>query len=195
MRWVLPVVLASGLIPGIAPNGYGQEPADLQHVFIGLQNPETSDKAAAQLRSAAKDHPAVRQFLADNLPQLIRNSGPGPVRLNAVRLAGDFKIQEAVPALLEELGDEHTTGGTVTMAEALRLDNDPPGKALAQIGDPSIPAVEALLESSVRSTRFRAVYVLWNIGSVRAKEALRGQLDRESDPAIRHFIQKALSAQ
>lgn len=195
MRWMLPVVLMSVLISGANLNTQGQNQADLQQVFADLEKAETSDRAAAQLRGDMKDFPAIRQFLVQNVARLIRAARPGAVRLNSVRLAGDFKIQEAVPALVEQLGDVRTTGGPVTMAEALRLENDPPGKALAQIGDPAIPAIEGILKSGDRSTRFRAVYVLWNIGSQQAKEILRGQFTRESDPAIRRFIQTSLSTQ
>jgi HEAT repeat protein len=174
---------------------YGQTRADLQQMFTDLEKAETTDNAAAQLRLDVKDYPAIRHFLVQNLAGLIRAAGPGQVRLNLVRIAGDFKIEEAVPALVEQLGDAHTEGGPVTMAEALRLDNDPAGKALAQIGDAAVPAVESSLKSGERFIRFRAVYVLWNIRSERAKEVLRTHIDSESDPAVRRFIQTSLSTQ
>ena len=195
MRCLLPVVIASSLVFGTNLIAYGQGNGNLQQMFRDLTKPETSDNAAAQLRSAVKDNSVVHQFLAANAAQLISTSGLGPVRLNVMRLAGDFKVQEAIPALVEQLGDERSTGGPVTMAEALRLENDPPGKALAQIGEPAIPAVKYLLNSPARSTRFRAVYILWNIGSEQAKTTLRGQFDRENDPGIRQFIQKSLGTQ
>ncbi len=193
MRWTLPILLIFGLVPGAPLSVQGQNQADLQQMFADLEKAETSDNAVAELRDNVKEYSAIRDFLVQNAARLIRTAGRGPVRLNLVRLAGEFRIQEAVPALVEQLDDVGTTGGPVTMAGVLRLDNDPPGKALAQIGDPAVPALQSTLESGERITRFRAVYVLWNIRSERAREILRSHISSEGDPAIRRFIQMSLS--
>jgi hypothetical protein len=60
-----------------------------------------------------------------------------------VRLAGELKIREAVPALTVQLKNANTKGGAVTMTREVTLEDDPPGKALAQIGESATAGIEA----------------------------------------------------
>ncbi|WP_263358280.1 HEAT repeat domain-containing protein [Acidicapsa ligni] len=194
MRWMISSMLAIGLTSGLGLNLTSQEPAHLQQIFTDLQSSATSDNAAAQLRKEAESDTETRRYVAAHLPSLIKDSGPGSVWLNEVRLAGDLKISEAVPVLIDQVMRANTQGGFVTLTRALNLDNDPPGKALAQIGEPAIVVVGHLLESSDRSVRFRACYILAKIGSANAKGMLRNHLDKENDRGIRHFTQNVLDA-
>jgi hypothetical protein len=63
---------------------------------------------------------------------------------NAVRLSGELKVTAAAPALAKWIG--LNTGGSVTFAGTERLENNAPGKALAQIGNPAVPALIRVLE-------------------------------------------------
>jgi hypothetical protein len=109
---------------------------------------------------------------------------------NAVRVAGDLKIAEATRALAKWIG--LNTGGTVTLAEETRLELNPAAKALAQIGEPAIPALGGVLERGNLAERQVAIYALKLISSPHAKSVLRQHLGREVDPTLRDFIEKAL---
>jgi HEAT repeat protein len=134
----------------------------------------------------AKTDPSVKEYLSANLPKLIEKRQAG--WLNAVRLAGDLRIVSAVDELVVELG-QNTTGGPITFWEEFHLDDDPPGKALAEIGDPAIPAAARALESDRKEVRWRAALVLMNMNSPSAREILRHHLKNEPDPHLRAVIQ------
>jgi HEAT repeat protein len=112
--------------------------------------------------------------------------------LNAVHLTGDLKIVEAVPVLAELLRDPLTKGGATNFGMALRLGDDPPGRALADIGEPATEAVGALLVDQDRFKRWRAALVLGNINSAHADQLLELRLSHEDDPAVRAQIQSLL---
>ncbi len=139
----------------------------------------------------AKSDASVLDYLSANLPMLIEKRAVGPVWLNSVRLAGDLKIVSAVDALVAALG-QNNKGGTLTFAEEFRLDTDPPGKALAEIGDPAVPAVARALESPRKDIRWRATLVLVNINSPLSRDALRSHLTVETDGALRTVILGAI---
>lgn len=188
MRLLLLSILALATVIGPPRNLEGQAPARDQELFLDLQNEKTSDAAAAQLLQHAKENAETRDYLTSHLPVLIRNPKGGSIWLNSVRLAGELKIQEAAPVLADLLTKDTVTGGFIDFHRVITLENDPPGRALALIGDPAIPAVAKILETGDRDARFRAVYVLRNIGSPKAKDALRQHLSAEKDPAIRSLI-------
>jgi HEAT repeat protein len=80
----------------------------------------------------------------------------------------------------------------VTLTTVLRLEDNAPGKALAQIGDPAVPVLIKVLNNKNVKERTRAVYALNLIGTPIAKNALRDQLNRESDPGLRDIILRTL---
>jgi HEAT repeat protein len=156
-----------------------------------LESPQTTNDAAEQLMKLGKSDPKVREYLAIHLPQMIEKDSGGPW-MNAVHLSGALKIAEATPALAKWLTVDNV--GEITTAGFIKLENNPAGKALAEIGDPAIPTlIGVLVHGSLRERRY-ALYALNLIGSPRAKKTLRTHLKREPDESLRHFIQEALAS-
>jgi len=160
-----------------------------------LGSVQTSDAAAAQLRKLANTDEATRNYLAAILPIIIQY-GPRPPSeawSHAVELSGDLKIVEATPALARWL-DAETGGDVVFLADEENLLRCSPCMALSQIGDPSIPSVQAVLAHGKTSERWRAAFVLNKIGSVRARGALRKHLvEGDSDNGLVDYIRKVTS--
>jgi HEAT repeat protein len=190
MRSVLLSILALVTIAGSFPSAISQETARAKKLFADLQNEKTSDAAAAQLLKDARENPETLNYLAAHLPTRISAPERGEGWINSIRLSGELKIEQAAPALASLLTESDTMGGdgVITFTRLATLQIDPPGKALAQIGDPAIPAIEKVFENGDRTARFRAVYVLQNIGSKKSTEALRRQLSVEKDPNIQRVI-------
>jgi hypothetical protein len=156
----------------------------LSHTRIGelydnlIQRSET-DSAAAEIFQIAKDTPAARDFMASKLPSLIVDQLPSgdartasPVWLNAVSLAGQLKLVAAIPALKLGLSRPDMGGGyddkyhgTSTTTETAHLAYDIVGRALADIGDPSVPVLAEILSTGDATARRRATWILINIDS------------------------------
>jgi len=166
-----------------------QNPAQL---FQGLQAPQTTDNSFEALLILAKSSPETRSYLNDHLPGLIVKGPKNSSQQwsNAVRLAGQLKIVQTAPALTKWIGLEY---GDITMTQVVRLDDNPAGKALAQIGDPAISSVSQVLKTGNYKERREAVYVLNAINSSSATEVLTIHLQHESDPGIRSFIERTLA--
>lgn len=169
----------------------GQQVPKVLVVFRELQSEQTSDQAAATLLKLGKTDPKVRQYLATHLPAMIQSASTEPW-MNAVRLAGQLKITEAVPALTKWITLDNITTGAGTIAETMRLDSNPAGKALAEIGDPSVPTLSRILNGGNFRERHDAIFVLYNIGSAQAKRALAMHMKNEPDAMLREFIQQIL---
>ena len=157
-----------------------------------LQDPAQADAAGRRLLEVASKDPRVRDYLDRNLGTLISGCPVGPVWMNAVRLSGELRLGQATPALIQVLDRGEIGSGVVTLTTALRLDDDLVGKALAQIGDPTVPAVARVLKGAPLHLRRRAALILINIGSPDAKAALTGHLQREEDPSLRRLISLGL---
>ena len=83
--------------------------------------------------------------------------------------------------------------GEISTAGFMRMENNPVGAALVQIGEPSIPAVVTVFDHGTLRERRYAVYILNQINSPSAKRSLREQLNRELDKDLQDFIRKSLS--
>jgi len=163
-------------------------------LFQQLQAPETTDRADAALREMARGDVNVRRYLAVNLPGFIGN-GPGKTSssnawTNAVRLAGDLKIAEAVPQLGKWIGFD--TGGSLTLGQWARLEYNPAAKALAQIGDPSVDALKGIIQSASPDDRELAILALSLIHSPKAKNALTQHQANEPNPDVGKLMAKTL---
>jgi hypothetical protein len=163
-------------------------------VFQRLNSPTDMHAAVEQLLNRGRSDPKVREYVALHLPPLIER---GPLQkdhlgpwIELVRLAGGLKIAEASPALTKWLTIDNI--GEVTTAGFMRLQNNPAGAALVQIGDPAIPAIVRVFDHGTLRERRYAVYALNLINSKGAKSALRERLNREPDKDLRDFIQKSL---
>jgi hypothetical protein len=106
---------------------------------------------------------------------------------------------EAVPALTQALSRPEMCGGydihgcgLFTLGTEARLDHDIVARALADMGDPSVPVVTDILSKGDLAERRRAMWILSNINSPAAQKAMRDHLPSESDPQLRGLIERLL---
>jgi HEAT repeat protein len=168
-----------------------EEPPGVAALFQKLRSAQKTNAATEELEKLGKSDPKAREYLAIHLPAVIEKDSGQPW-MNAVRLAGALKIAEAAPALAKWIGLDNI--GEITTAGFVRLETNPAGKALSEIGDPAIPALVGILEHGSSRERRSAVYALNLIASPRAKTTLREHLKREPDENLREFIEKALAS-
>jgi len=176
-------------------------------LYERLIQPSETNSAAAEIAQIAKNDPAARDFLASKLPSLIIDQLPSdgpqtasPVWLNAVRLSGQLKLVAAIPALKRGLSIPQLFGGfddkyqgASTATIVAKLGYDIVGRALADIGDPSVPVLTEYLEQTADPTaRKRAVWILMNIGSPASQKAMEDHMFIENDPLVRGLIESAV---
>src|SRR5271170_4580279 len=154
-----------------------QERNRTAELFQRLQRPETSGQAAAELINLGRTDPATRQYLAEHLPALIgTNPQQGDVMrlewFSSVQVAGELKISETVSALAKLIGFS-TSHGVTGLSRDASLRECPAALALVKIGDPAVPTLQHLLERRDWSSRRQAMFVLIQINSPKAEEALR----------------------
>jgi hypothetical protein len=174
----------------------GQGRLDPQVLFERLQSDSTTDNAAQELEALGRSQSQTRDFLANHLPEVIESNPYDNPRqwTNAVKLAGDLKIVECVPALIRWIGVSDIGTVASTLAETSKLQTNYAAKALAMIGDPSVPSLSKVLNNGDQRDRLFAVYVLDQIHSARALEALREQAQQENDPSMKKLIDKIVAA-
>jgi hypothetical protein len=172
------------------------EPVSLVFQRLQSKSPEEIRQASEDLLRQGKSDPKAREYIVLHLPPMIER---GPAQkdhpgswITLVHLAGELKIAEAAPALAKWLTIDNI--GEISTAGFMRLENNPAGAALVQIGDPAIPAVITVFDRGTLRERRNAVYVLNQINSPSAKRALREQLNREPDEDLRDFIRKSVGS-
>src|SRR5690348_8920436 len=132
MRFVINLILLTSLTLLPVQAQSVREP-DVQNLFQQLQDPATTSAAAAQLVRIARRNGPARDYIAAHLPVLLQGlpaSVPSSTQTamhadvaeNVVRLAGDLKLKEAVPALVSLL-PKLEQGGQVTFTTTERLKN------------------------------------------------------------------------
>jgi hypothetical protein len=164
-----------------------------------LRSDQTTDNARDELLRLGKSDPSVRQYLAVHLPSVIESGPSTPVCsgnscepwLNAVELGGHLKIDAAAPALAKWI-NWRSPGPSGLSLEA-RLVFYPAARALIEIGDPAVPAVQYALDRGNSHERYRAVRVLNIIDSPSARAVLRKDLQHEPDPDLRAMIKRDLA--
>ncbi|MCL5005076.1 MAG: hypothetical protein M1404_00970 [Acidobacteria bacterium] len=162
---------------------------DVQTLFEQLKSANTSKEAADELAKLGKENARARKYLSNKLPELIENVHRGAVCRNAQQLAGNLKLTNAVPGLVSALTHQFTCGrGDITFTQWMRLDDDPAGRALVEIGEPSVGPVSKLLESVDKIVRSRATLVLLNIDSPAAIQAIRNHFPKEKDPGLKRLM-------
>ena len=189
----------------VASSGLAQTAPKIGVLYNRLIQPSETNAAVPEILEMAKNDSTAREFLAGKLPSLIVNQLPhdegavSPVWANAVRLAGQLTIVEAVPALTKALSRQPMFGGydkkdrsDVTLGMEGHLDFDIVGRALADIGDPSVPVIADILSKGAFPERRRATWILININSPAAQKAMRDHLPSENDPEVRRLIQMVL---
>lgn len=182
------VALAVPLMASVA-----QTQPDIRTLFDELNQPKSTDRATQQILQAASHNPDARRYAGRELSKMIDRAGTGPVWSNAVRLAGELKISEAIPSLQRALS-RPPVGGLVaySMTREMRLDDDIVAKALSEIGESAIPIAKKLLLSEDTKTRRRAVLILRNMQIPAAREVLRVYLPRETDSHLKQLIEEGL---
>jgi len=166
----------------------------LKQLFERLQMESTTDEATAQFLELKPDSNA-HELLAQRLPTMIGeapNADKRHVWLNSVRLSGEFRIAEAVPALTKCINSNTgaTSGGLYATMHLLGF---PCAQALIHIGDPAVPELRELLQKGNSRYRWFAYRTLFLIGSPPAIGALRDHLNRENDRELKAEIQQALN--
>jgi hypothetical protein len=166
-----------------------------QRLQSSIQSSTDIHEATEELLNRGRSDPKVREYIARHLPPMIEK---GPAEkdhpgswIELVRLAGELKIAEAAPALTKWLTIDNI--GEITAGGFTRLENNPAGKALAEIGDPAVPAVARVFDQGTLRERRYAVYVLSLINSSSAKSALQEQSHREPDKELRDYIRKVVA--
>lgn len=171
---------------------------ELPQLVTQLQDPATSDEASIQLKTLAGNDATARRSLTKELPELISKTADDhsqfKVWLNSVRLAGELKIEESIPALVILFEPPRYIPSAVsTMTSRNTFANDPVAKALVLIGRPAIVPVSGILENSKdQYTRLRAALVLFNMNLPDADAAVAHDLQSENDPRVRSFIESRL---
>lgn len=170
----------------LQPGLHAQESTDLLRLFKQFQEHSTTDAATKELIHLGKSDPQTRKYLARHLPEVIENRGNPQVWTNAVQVAGQLKIAEAVPALARWL--DRNGGGTITLSGMMQLRNEPPARALVAIGDPSVPTLATVLRTGNLHQRETAAIALHRIGTPVAQRTLRDHAKVETDSNLRAFI-------
>jgi len=158
-------------------------------LFQQLQSDRTSAQAADQLLKLGKSDPAVRAYLVAHLPSLIGAGPQGNAWVDAARLAGGLKIEEAAAFLVKYI-EVTTGGGTLSLSAESNLRTSPAGLALVEIGDPAVPALDAVLQHGNLKERWRAAFALNLIGSAKAKDVLTKDAPQQSND-LQSFIGRA----
>lgn len=103
----------------------------------------------------------------------------------ATELLGELKATEAVGVLIECLA---CNNGRTNMSTSLY----PAARAIISIGKPAFPAIEQALSHVQQPIRYVAVLALGEIGSKRAKAALKRALRKEKDKQLTFVIRQIL---
>jgi hypothetical protein len=180
--------------------GSVQAQTDVSTLYAQLTQLRTTDGAAKSIRDAASQDRTAKGFVAERIPSLLTSSRKtgDEVWMNAVRLAGQLKVVAAIPALKEALSVGPIRGGydnqspVISASQYFQLRYDIVARALADIGDPSIPTAADILSHGDAADRKRAVSILSNINSPAANQAMRDHLPVEQDPQIKEMIQRSL---
>lgn len=195
MKWwpfFFMIVIPYGPYGAVSTATLDQKSPEIRKLFREFTDPKTTNAATKQILQIATKDRQARDYFVHKLPAIIRDHPTDGVWLNSVRLAGNLKASEAVPPLMQALSRGSIGQGSVSFGEYMRLDTDLAAKALAEIGDPSVPEVAKLLTSPDRRVRQRAVLILRNISSPRSREVLNEHLSHETDPQIKDLIEAGL---
>jgi len=190
LAYLLIICFAYGTL---GATGTAHSAPDIRTLLTQLSQLRTTDRAAREILQAVREDPSARQYVVQQLPEMISKPEVNEIWLNAVRLAGKLKATEAIPSLRKALS-RGPLGGPANMSFSgqIDLDDDVVAKALSEIGDPAIPVVTDLLSSGDQKKRRRAALILRNMASPAARKLLQDRLPHETDPRIKDLIETGL---
>ncbi len=168
--------------------------SDIQTLFAQLNQPSSTDRAARKILEVASKNPEARNYVADRLPEMIQKLATDERWKNAVRLAGQLKAVETVPSLANAMRRGPIGPPAQTFTEEERLVDDIVGQALAQIGDPAVPALAEFLKLDKLELRRRAARILVHINSPRSRTVLSDHLPEENDARLKTWIRLRLKS-
>ena len=158
-----------------------------------FQQPSSTDRAPAELLKIGREDTNVKSDLAKHLPDIIGKTPTNRyVWLNSVRLAGAFRITEAIQALGENIGCATEESSLAGLTSRYRLVGFPCAKALVEIGEPAVPELTKILNSGDLSRQWIAYRALFLMGTSRAMVALRDYTTTEPNDAFKTEIKIAL---
>jgi HEAT repeat protein len=174
----------------------GQERTSVSKLFEKLQSETTTNQALEELLRIDPSDASACRYLSAHLPALISQlpQGNPQVWLNAIKVAGAFRIKEAIPALVKWIGVPASDLGGLSLSERAGLEPFSAGKALAQIGEPAVPALVNVLQKGTTRERIVASRALIKIHSPVAITALRDRLSHEQDQNLKLDIQRAVDS-
>lgn len=176
--------LFSGSIAAVAQTGQS-----VHSLVDDLATPQKTTQAAAALLQLAEAQRSVYQELSNVLPNLMLRTTDMDVLQSEARLAGKLKLVSAIPALIKLLDLSYRWGGMLTtFGQEYDLDDDPIGRALADIGAPSVQPLSTPLESVTVATRTRAARVLIRINTPESLSLLQQHVGREADDHLKGYI-------
>lgn len=174
----------------------GQARPSVSKLFDQLQLEGTTNQALGELLQIDPSDVATSEYLSAHLTALIsQQPQDNPhVWLNAIKIAGAFRIRESISVLVKWIGVPASESGSGSLAERAGLEPFAAGKALAQIGKPAVPALVDVLEKGSTRERTVAFRALAKIHSPAAMTALRDHLSREQDQSLKLDIQRAVES-
>jgi hypothetical protein len=174
----------------------GQERTSVSKLFGKLQSEATTNQALGELLQIDPSNVAACRYLSAHLPALISQlpQDSPQVWLNAIKVAGAFRITEAIPALVKWIGVPASDLGGGSLSERAGLEPFAAGKALAQIGEPAVPALVNVLQKGTLRERIVASRALVKIHCPAAITALRDHLSHEQDQNLKLDIQRAVES-
>jgi hypothetical protein len=174
----------------------GQERTSVSKLFGKLQSEATTNQALEELRQIDPSNTTACRYLSAHLPALISQlpQDNPQVWLNAIKVAGAFRIKEAIPALVQWIGVPASVLGGGSLSERAALEPFAAGKALAEIGAPAVPSLTNVLQKGTTRERTVASRALVKIHSPAAISALRDHLSHEQDQNLKLDIQRALDS-
>lgn len=192
-------LLLSGLCScAVAFAATEQKRPDLDALLAQLRvrTGSASNDAKFALISRGKSDPEAKAYIAERLPALLESYGGGNDVFenmswgNTAEVAGVLKVVGAVPILCHRI--DAITTQVSGLSFSYNFMNRAAVPALIQIGTPAVPAVIGVLKNGTSLQREEAAYVLGEIGTPAATEALQQRLQRETDPKVRGRIQEVL---
>jgi HEAT repeat protein len=193
MRVLLYLTFVLSAIVAANTRALGQQPVSNETLFAQLQADATTDNALKQFLKRTPQDSDAQKYLATHLPEQILQgpqSDHARVWVNEVHLAGAFRIEEAIPALVKWMEQPIGLPEGQTLSSVENLITVPAGRAMAQIGEPAIPALADALKTGNYERRWVACRALNMVGTPRAIRALMDHLGQESDPELKTYIEK-----